>query len=129
MDHNHQGNSMINGSCHCGNVTLSIPALTETGTSCNCSICLRYGAIWGYFTEAEVNVIVGVKGISSYCHGDKMINFNRCNECGCMTHYTSAEQPGLNARLAVNYRMFGNDAVKKLTVRYFDGADTWKFIE
>lgn len=35
---------MIESSCHCGAVKLQIDAeLPETLTSCNCSICKRYG--------------------------------------------------------------------------------------
>lgn len=48
---------MIRGHCHCGNISLEIPRLTTTATECNCSICRRYGALWGYFTQPEVKVI------------------------------------------------------------------------
>lgn len=118
---------MIKGSCHCGNIQLSIPELTETATSCNCSICSRYGAIWGYFDESEVEVTVGSFGIHSYCHGDRSINFNRCSQCGCMTHYTMVEKEP-DSKLAVNYRMFPSDLTAQLHIRLFDGADTWSFI-
>ncbi|CAM4131853.1 aldehyde-activating protein [Vibrio vulnificus] len=119
---------MITGRCHCGNVELSIPELTEAATSCNCSICSRYGAIWGYFTESDVEVKVGQAGLSSYCYRDKLINFNRCNECGCITHYTSTE-PSPSSRLAVNYRMFPSSQASQVKVRLFDGADTWQFLD
>ncbi|WP_435448295.1 GFA family protein [Vibrio navarrensis] len=119
---------MITGRCHCGNVELSIPELTEAATSCNCSICSRYGAIWGYFTESDVEVKVGQAGLSSYCYGDKFINFNRCNECGCITHYTSTK-PSPGSRLAVNYRMFPPSQASQVKVRLFDGADTWQFLD
>lgn len=99
---------MIQGQCHCGNIELLIPTLTDTGTSCNCSICSRYASVWGYFTEYEVKVKIGKYGISSYCYGDKMINFNHCTYCGCITHYTSTN-PGPSTRLAVNYRMFSSE--------------------
>ncbi len=119
---------MIQGKCHCGNVKLSIHKLTDTGTSCNCSICSRYASIWGYFTEAEVNVSIGKYGITTYCYGDKMINFNHCTFCGCITHYTSINS-GQEERLAVNYRMFSSEVLDQIKVRFFDGADTWKYIE
>ncbi len=119
---------MVKGSCHCGNVQLSVQKLTETATKCNCSICSRYAAIWGYFTESDVVVSVGSKGISAYCHGDKTINFNRCNECGCVTHYTSTT-PSPGARLAVNYRMFPDFFNSQVKIRRFDGADTWQYLD
>jgi hypothetical protein len=119
---------MHKGHCHCGNVQLKIPHLSERAVSCNCSICSRYASIWGHFTESEVSVEIGPKGISAYSHGDKMINFNHCNECGCITHYTSTK-PSPTARLSVNYRMFGHEIVQQLNIRHFDGADTWEFLD
>ncbi|MGY0216182.1 GFA family protein [Endozoicomonadaceae bacterium StTr2] len=119
---------MNKGQCHCGNIQLKIPHLTETGTSCTCSICSRYGSIWGFFTDSEVDVTIGEQGMSSYCHGDKMIEFNRCNQCGCMTHYTSTA-PGPDSRVAVNYRMFPARVLKQIRIRLFDGADTWQYLD
>ena len=119
---------MFKGKCHCGNVELIIPRLTETATTCTCSICSRYAAIWGYFIESDVVVKVGERGIGSYSHGDKLISFNRCNACGCITHYSStAPEPG--SRLAVNYRMFSLTDISEVKVRIFDGADTWKYLD
>jgi len=119
---------VIEGHCHCGNIKLEIPELTESGTSCNCSICSRYGSVWGYFTEAEVKVTAVEPGIHPYSHGDKQLVFNSCEVCGCTTHYTMVEA-GPQTRLAVNYRMFGEDVLKKLKIRIFDGAATWKYLD
>ncbi len=119
---------MITGQCHCSNIQLSIPAPTDTGTRCTCSLCSRYGAIWGYFCESEVVVAVGPSGLSTYCQGDRLINFNRCNRCGCVTHYTAIE-PTPDSRLAVNYRMFPASVTAKIRVRTFDGADSWRYLD
>ena len=119
---------MLKGQCHCGNVELLIPRLTETATTCTCSICSRYAAIWGYFTESEVEVKIGEAGSTAYSHGDKLINFNRCNTCGCMTHYSSTT-PTPDSRLAINYRMFSASEISGITVRVFDGADTWAYLD
>ncbi len=119
--------TQLKGQCHCGNVTLTIPYLTETGTECNCSICSRYAAVWGYFTEQEVEITVGPHGISNYCWGDKEITFHHCKICGCITHYSSNTPD--SDRVAVNYRMFNPSILQQLHIRLFDGADTWKVIE
>lgn len=121
-------NGMLEGKCHCGNITLIIPSLTTNATSCNCSICSRYAAIWGYFKEADVTVTIGANGMDSYAHGDKMINFNHCGKCGCITHYTSTA-PSSSTRLAVNYRMFDTNVLKQLTVKHFDGANSWVYLD
>lgn len=119
---------MIQAQCHCGNIQLTIPHVTETGTRCNCSICSRYATIRGYFKEKEVKVSVGEYNMDSYIHGDKMIDFKRCAKCGCITHYISTT-PGPDSTVAVNYRLFGESLLQKVKVRDLDGADTWQYID
>ena len=119
---------MINGQCHCGNVKISVPYLTKTGTTCTCSICSRYASVWGYFTKSEVTVSIGEYGVKKYSHGDKLINFIHCKKCGCITHYASTK-PGPKERLAVNYRMFEKTVLDKVIIKVFDGADTWQYLE
>ncbi|WP_216825049.1 hypothetical protein [Agarilytica rhodophyticola] len=66
--------------------------------------------------------------ISSYSYGEKNINFNRCSQCGCVTHYTLADASP-DSKLAINYRMFDSSILKKITLRTFDGANTWKYLD
>ncbi|MDB4511974.1 hypothetical protein N9060_00785 [Arenicella sp.] len=118
----------IEGKCHCENVRISIPQLTNFATRCTCGICSRYACVWGYFTESEVGVSIGQLGVEEYCYGDKQINFIRCKNCGCVTHYTSTKS-GPEQRLAVNYLMFERTVLDKLVIRVFDGADTWQYLD
>ncbi|UJF16910.1 aldehyde-activating protein [Vibrio sp. SS-MA-C1-2] len=117
------------GQCHCGNIKLSIQQLTETATSCNCSICIRYQALWGYFTESQVLLSIGLHGINHYCQGDKMINFYACPHCFCVTHYRSST-PTENSRFAVNYHLFDTQLIQHSTmkIKHFDGANSWQYI-
>lgn len=119
---------MHTGKCHCGNVVLAIPYLTKKATRCNCSICNRYSAVWGYFEEGEVKVSVGEHGVSAYSQGDKTISFVACKKCLCITHYTSLNSMP-DATLAVNYRMFDVELMSDMEFRYFDGAETWSDME
>ncbi len=118
---------MYVGKCHCGNVELSIPHLSEKAVRCNCSVCNRYSAIWGYFEEQEVEVSIGKAGASKYAQGDKTIAFVSCKKCHCITHYVSTKSAP-DARFAINYRMFDATLLKDIKVIYFDGADSWKRI-
>ncbi len=90
------------GQCHCGNVRLTLSELTPTATECNCSLCSR--------------------------HGDEMIDFQHCGQCGCITHYTSTGKAP-SERVAVNYRMFESDVTLSLKLRHFDGANTWSYLD
>ena len=117
---------MIEASCHCGNVKLEITESIEAVTSCNCSVCSRYGALWGYFASKNVNVN-SVSDTGKYCWGDKSIEFHHCQNCGCVTHYTPVEVSD-NSKMAVNFNMVNSSILNGLKVRHFDGADTWKYI-
>lgn len=119
---------MYSGQCHCGNVRLAIHRVTENATRCNCSLCRRYAALWGYLTEDEVDVTVGTFGLESYEHGDRYISFKRCGNCGCVTHYTSLPK-ARSDRVAVNYNLFPGELVSSLKIRKFDGAESWEYVD
>ncbi|WP_235405980.1 GFA family protein [Pseudoalteromonas sp. SMS1] len=116
----------MQGSCHCGNVIIDVSTKVNLATSCNCSLCHRYGAIWGYFEMAQVNVAHRSASVQSYKHGDEYLDFHHCTRCGCITHYTPTEKAE-STRMAVNLRMFDKTVLQGVEVRYFDGADTWEF--
>lgn len=112
-------------SCHCGNVQLSFYSWPESVTCCNCSICRRYAALWGYFQPQDVTVEVANE-IVAYRWGDGCIDFHHCAMCGCVTHYESADNSSTQ-RTAINFRMA--DGLKSSEVKYFDGADSWCFLD
>ena len=119
---------MFTATCHCENIRIQIPELPASVTSCNCSICRRYGALWAYFTRDRVRLGAEPDTLSSYRWGDGTIDFWHCSSCGCMTHYTSVgKDPG--SRFAVNARMLPLEILQNLSVRHFDGADSWTYLD
>jgi hypothetical protein len=115
---------MVHASCHCGAVRLTVPRAPAEITSCNCTICRRHGTLCAYFSPKEVT-ITGATDV--YMWGDKMIEFHRCKECGCMTHWSPADES--TDRMGVNCRMMEPDVVAGARIRRFDGFDTWKFLD
>lgn len=108
-------------SCHCGNISIEAP-LPERLTTCNCSICSRYQALWGYYSPEQVRVVTGIRGESAYCWGDRELEFVRCGDCGCVTHYrTVPGQP--DPRIAVNFRLVQDAALEGIPLRHFDGRN------
>ena len=51
-------------------------------TSCNCSICRRYGALWAYYRAADVRIVSKRGATDSYSWGRKALKFVRCATCG-----------------------------------------------
>ena len=106
-------------SCHCGNVKITVKKPMEV-TECNCSICSRYMSLWGYYEANEPKIDIGSKGVSSYSCGDNELNFIRCSNCGCVTHYeTKPGQP--DPMVAINFGM-ARSSVSDIPIRYFNGA-------
>lgn len=71
--------------CHCGNIKLLAKSIPATLTSCNCSICNRYGALWAYYKSEDVKISIESRSASAYTW-DKKIEFHHCSICGCVTH-------------------------------------------
>ena len=111
---------MIKASCHCGNVQLQFEQLPESLTRCNCSICRRYAASWIYFQQDEVQIICK-QPTKAYIWGDKEIAFHHCENCGCVTHYSSLPNKS-HTRTAVNANLLPVSTIQDLKVRTFAGA-------
>ena len=117
---------MFEASCHCGGVKLKTAKSPETITSCNCSICHRLGALWGYYSADEVEITQD-KELRGYSWGREKLTFHSCENCGCTTHYTAVRDDGTH-RVAINTRMAPIAETKNIHIRYFDGADSWKYL-
>ena len=96
-------------------------------TSCNCSICRRYGALWAYYQASSVKVDAPKGALVSYSWRRKIRVYFHCKTCGCVTHYTPRKKSA-SPIVAVNASNFELDVMKNVRVRKLDGADTWKFL-
>ena len=117
---------MITGSCHCGAVSYVFDHTPSRATSCNCSICRRLGALWIYARLEQITVSGPTFG---YTRGEKSLAFHSCKTCGCTTHWENLKPVGPDAYMAVNLRLAQPDVVATIPVRYFDGADSWTFLD
>jgi hypothetical protein len=84
------------GSCHCGAVRFRFMSEPITrGKRCNCSICVRRGAVMSvpYFTPDEIQV-EGLDALTLYIWGDRMVNHWFCRTCGIYPFHDGTERPG-----------------------------------
>jgi hypothetical protein len=123
-----QASPSLEGSCHCGAVRITLPALPETATSCNCSLCRRTGGIWAFFALGTVAIQGHPAHTEAYIWGDRTLTNYRCKTCGIATHWEPIDAaPG--ARHGVNLRNFEPALLESVVVRRFDGAQTWEFLD
>ena len=115
----------MRGTCHCGGVSWTLDTPPQSVTACNCTICRRYGVLWGY----------GHIGDNIHTSGDTRtyrrrdggaIDFHFCPTCGCVTHYvaTRASKDG-RYWTAVNLRLTELEAIAALPIDHFDGLVTF----
>jgi hypothetical protein len=119
---------MLTATCHCGAVRVEIPRKPRRLTSCNCSICRRYGTLWAYYKFHDVTVHAKPGKLVSYSWGDKGLKFVRCATCGCITHWEPV-QVKEDSGVGVNARNLEPETIASVRVRHLDGAATWKFLD
>jgi hypothetical protein len=82
-------------SCHCGAVRLTFTCEEITsGRRCNCSICIRRGAVMSssYVRASDVQV-GGREHLAVYQFGDRSMNHFFCRTCGIAPFSTVASVP------------------------------------
>lgn len=108
--------------CHCGGVKFTLSRKPEKLGSCNCSICRRLGALWGYYTEREVTQRFDENATTTYVQGDKCLAIHTCRTCGCTTHWSGIKDDSEDPRMAVNCRLMDPEDMEGIPISVIDGA-------
>ncbi|KAK7747435.1 hypothetical protein SLS53_001690 [Cytospora paraplurivora] len=133
----------LTATCHCGRISVEMRTHPSKINECQCTICYRYGALWSYFPQDDVNISVNIptpaspsggisksgrstdssqravnrSGLKSYVRSDSAsdgrIAFFFCEHCGCMTHWALTEKGLANLREKAEKK--GSDAGKPET--------------
>jgi hypothetical protein len=115
-------------SCHCGAIQIEVRQLPRTVTSCNCSICRRYGALWAYYRSSSVTVRAPRGGLAKYSWNRRIRDYYRCRKCGCITHY-AYRRKRRDSTVAVNAVNLEPSVLVGVRIRHLDGAATWKMLD
>jgi hypothetical protein len=88
---------LYQGQCHCGAVKFSFEhaPITE-GLRCNCSICVRKGALMSnFFLSPDALTIDAAAGqIGLYQFASKVAKHHFCKTCGIYTFHETKRKPG-----------------------------------
>lgn len=114
----------IEGVCHCGNTGFTVYSQPPKLTSCNCSSCYRYGALWAYAPPCDIERF-GEAHTIAYAHGEASLAFHFCKTCGGLVYWISQ----IDERFAVNMRMADATAIEGIAIRNFDGKDSFEFLD
>ncbi|HEX8574199.1 MAG TPA: aldehyde-activating protein [Allosphingosinicella sp.] len=115
---------MLNVTCLCGQIRVEISKPPDFIHECNCTLCSKSGAQWGYFHPSEVGVEGEAEG---YCREDKadpnaLLQF--CAKCGVTTHFVLTAQAVAkhgDVVMGVNMRLVDEGDLAGVELRYPDG--------
>lgn len=118
---------MIKLSCLCGAIHVETAKHPDYIHECNCTLCTKTGARWGYFHPSEVTVAGETHRYSRQDKAEPAARVQFCPTCGSTTHFTLTEEVSArlgNVMLGVNLRLADEEDLAGLELRYPDGR-TW----
>ena len=114
----------VTATCHCGAVSITLATSPAEITHCNCSLCRTYGVLWAYYPMSDVTISARMP-TQTYAWNGKNVDFHRCANCGCVTHWWP-RRAGRD-RLGVNARLLAPGLVSAATIHRKDAAGTGLF--
>ena len=113
--------------CLCGAFSVTIESKPEFINDCNCSLCRKAGAAWGYFPSSSVatsgNTVPFVRRDKAF----PAVEIHSCASCATTTHFVLTESFKERNRSAdlvgVNMRLFDPNELQGVEIRYPNGRD------
>ncbi len=115
---------MLNLSCHCGEIRLQVKGKPAFIHECNCSLCSKSGARWGYYHPSDVIMEGRAKGYCRTDRDDPAAEVQFCAHCGSTTHFVltaSAVAKFGNSQMGVNMLLADERDLAGVELRYPDG--------
>lgn len=96
--------------CHCSRLKISYPSKPTSLNACHCSVCYKYGVLWGYFPGNEVTITESDGAtIQDYIRSDEgrtgHLAFRRCSHCGCVMCWSRLKEGPKTLSTGVNFRL------------------------
>lgn len=108
------------GSCHCGQIAFEVDGELSGVADCNCSICMRKGALLWFVPRAQLRLLTPEDAIATYTFNERRIRHRFCPRCGIHPFGESTAADG-TPMAAINVRCLDGVDLAALPVRHFDG--------
>ena len=115
---------MIALSCHCGAVVVETARRPDFIHDCNCSLCTKSGARWGYFHPDAVTVTGTTKGFRRIDKDEASAEIRLCPERGSTTHFVLTQNAVVkfgNTMMGVNMWLADEGDLTGIELRFPDG--------
>lgn len=86
---------MQRATCHCGAVVLEfyLASGLDSARRCDCSFCMRRGAVAGTVAIGDLQVVKGSENLSVYSFNTHTAKHYFCKTCGIYTHHKRRSNP------------------------------------
>jgi len=108
------------GGCHCGRVRYEAASDLTQVVVCNCSICIKRGAMWAFVKAPQFKLVQGQDALTDYQFGKKNIHHLFCKSCG-IGAFSRGLAPNGEETFAINVNCLDDIDVAKLKPTPFDG--------
>jgi len=111
-------------SCLCGAIRLRLAKRPDFIHECNCTLCAKTGARWGYFHPSEVAAEGATRGYSREDKAAPNAELHFCPACGTTTHFVLT--PAARAKFGdtmtgVNMALAAPEDLAGIELRFPDG--------
>ena len=89
------------GGCHCGRVRYDAQTDLAQVIECNCSICVKRGALWAFVKAPQFRIVQGEDALADYQFGKKKLHHLFCRSCG-IGSFSRGMAPNGEATFAIN---------------------------
>jgi hypothetical protein len=113
-------------SCHCGAVRIEVRRRPDFLHECNCTLCRKTGARWGYFRPDEIAVDGRTTGYSRADKAEPGVVVHFCQTCGSTTHFRltpAAVKKHGDVQMGVNMRLAADEELAGVELRFPNGRD------
>ena len=115
---------MLNLSCLCGQIAIELTKRPDFIHECNCALCSKTGARWGYFHPSEVSVTGQAAGYRRDDKDDPNAEVRFCSNCGSTSHFVLTENAVAkfgNSLVGVNMWLADARDLAGIELRFPDG--------
>ena len=115
---------MLNLSCLCGKIAVELAKRPDFIHECNCALCSKTGARWGYFHPSEVSVTGEASGYRRGDKDDPNAEVRFCPTCGATSHFVLTENAVAkfgNSLMGVNMWLADARDLAGIELRFPDG--------
>lgn len=110
------------GGCHCGRVRYQVSADLGKVFGCNCSICMKRGALWAFTGSEQFELKAGAEELSDYQFNKKVIHHLFCRNCG-VGSFSRGKAPDGRELVAINVRCLDGIDPNTLQITPIDGKN------